>query len=218
MLSAMEYSWIWFIASGALITLQYSILSVGIGLIIGLLIALMRVSHITILNLVARVYVSIIRGTPLLVQLSLFYFAIPLITGHPISIFAAGVASFSINSGAYLSVHIYSGIKGVDRGQVEAAQALGIPYAAMMKDIILPQAFSRTLPSLVNEVINMVKESSIIAILGEMDLMRRAQIVAAEQYTYLMPLLTAGACYYIIVTVLSVIAEKIEAKVYAKNY
>ena len=114
-------------------------------------------------------------------------------------------------------MHIYAGIKGVDRGQVEAAKALGIPYYRMMRDIILPQAFVKILPSLVNEMINMVKESSIIAIFGEMDLMRRAQVIAAEQYQYMIPLLVAGLCYYIIVTLLSFLAGKIEEKVYAEN-
>jgi len=212
-----QYDWIWFISSGAFITLKYSIISVTLGMIIGIIIALMRITHITILRAFAIAYVSVIRGTPLLVQLSLFYFAIPAITGYSISVFAAGILAFSINSGAYLSVHIYSGINGVDQGQVEAAKALGIPYWSMMRDIVLPQAFARILPSLVNEMVNMVKESSIIAILGEADLMRRAQIVAAEQYTYMAPLLVAGGCYYVIVTILSIIAGKIEAKVYVKN-
>lgn len=208
---------IYFIASGAFITLKYSILSVLFGMILGIVVALMRVTQNCFLRGTAELYVSIIRGTPLLVQLSVFYLAMPSIIGADISVFAAGIAAFSINSGAYLSVHIYAGIKGVDRGQVEAAKALGIPYYRMMRDIILPQAFVKILPSLVNEMINMVKESSIIAIFGEMDLMRRAQVIAAEQYQYMIPLLVAGLCYYIIVTLLSFLAGKIEEKVYAEN-
>jgi polar amino acid transport system permease protein len=208
---------IYFIASGAFITLKYSILSVLFGMILGIVVALMRVTQNCFLRGIAELYVSIIRGTPLLVQLSVFYLAMPSIIGADISVFAAGIAAFSINSGAYLSVHIYAGIKGVDRGQVEAAKALGIPYYRMMRDIILPQAFVKILPSLVNEMINMVKESSIIAIFGEMDLMRRAQVIAAEQYQYMIPLLVAGLCYYIIVTLLSFLAGKIEEKVYAEN-
>ncbi len=208
---------IYFIASGAFITLKYSILSVLFGMILGIVVALMRVTQNCFLRGTAELYVSIIRGTPLLVQLSVFYLAMPSIIGADISVFAAGIAAFSINSGAYLSVHIYAGIKGVDRGQVEAAKALGIPYYRMMRDIILPQAFVKILPSLVNEMINMVKESSIIAIFGEMDLMRRAQVIAAEQYQYMIPLLVAGLCYYMIVTLLSFLAGKIEEKVYAEN-
>lgn len=208
---------IYFIASGAFITLKYSILSVLFGMILGIVVALMRVTQNCFLRGTAELYVSIIRGTPLLVQLSVFYLAMPSIIGSDISVFAAGIAAFSINSGAYLSVHIYAGIKGVDRGQVEAAKALGIPYYRMMRDIILPQAFVKILPSLVNEMINMVKESSIIAIFGEMDLMRRAQVIAAEQYQYMIPLLVAGLCYYMIVTLLSFLAGKIEEKAYAEN-
>lgn len=213
----LDSSSIYFIASGVFITLKYSLLSVLFGMVLGVVIALMRVTHSCFLRIIAESYVSIIRGTPLLVQLSVFYLAMPSIIGADISVFAAGIAAFSINSGAYLSVHIYAGIKGVDSGQVEAAKALGIPYYAMMRDIILPQAFVKILPSLVNEMINMVKESSIIAIFGEMDLMRRAQVIAAEQYQYMMPLLVSGLCYYVIVTMLSLLAGKIEEKVYAEN-
>lgn len=213
----LDSSSIYFIASGVFITLKYSLLSVFFGMILGVVIALMRVTRSCFLRVVAEAYISIIRGTPLLVQLSVFYLAMPSIIGSDISVFAAGIAAFSINSGAYLSVHIYAGIKGVDIGQVEAAKALGIPYYSMMRDIILPQAFVKILPSLVNEMINMVKESSIIAIFGEMDLMRRAQVIAAEQYQYMMPLLVSGLCYYVIVTMLSFLAGKIEEKVYAEN-
>lgn len=209
--------WIWFIASGSLTTLKYSVISVGLGMILGMIIALMHFANNPLSKAFAQIYISVIRGTPLLVQLSFFYFAMPRILGFPISVFEAGVSAFSINSGAYLSVHIRSGIDGVEKGQLEAAKTLGIPYYDMMKDVILPQAFRRIIPSLVNEIINMVKESSIIAVLGETDIMRRAQIVSAEKYTYLAPLLVAGLSYYIIVTILSFVAKKIEDKLYAND-
>lgn len=212
-----EYNWILFIATGMWTTLQYSIISVSLGLIVGTLISLARLTQNRFLSGFAKFYVSIIRGTPLLLQLSIVHYAIPSLTGYNTSIFCTGIITFSINSGAYISEIIRSGINNVDRGQFEAARALGIPRWAMLRDIILPQAFSKIIPPLVNEIVNMIKESSIIAVFGEQDIMRRAQLIGAEQYTYLAPLLVAGACYYILVSILSMIANKIEAGIRAKN-
>jgi His/Glu/Gln/Arg/opine family amino acid ABC transporter permease subunit len=209
--------WVWFIAEGSLITLKYSLLSVILGSALAIIIAILSNLPVNAANWFATAYISIIRGTPLLVQLSFFYIAIPILTGYVPSVFTTGIIGFSINSSAYLAVHINSGIKGVDHGQIEASHVLGIPYAQTMKDIVLPQAFKRVLPSLVNEVVNMIKESSIIAFFGEADLMKRSQLIAAEHYTYLAPLMVAGLCYYILVTIFSMIAYKIEAKMYAKD-
>ena len=101
-------------------------------------------------------------------------------------------------------------------GQFEAAKMLSVPHGLMMKDIILPQAIRNILPALVNEVVNMVKESSIIAIIGEADLMRRAQVVAAEQYTYFGPMIVAAICYYLLVLSLSFCAKMVENRMNAK--
>ena len=201
-----------YIAQGALVTLKYSVIAVFFGLIIGVFLAILKVSKNFYLRLFASCYTSIFRGTPLLIQLSLVYFALPSLIDVKLSVFAAGSIAFSLNSGAYVSEIIRAGINGVDKGQFEAARALGIPPILMMKDIILPQAVRNILPSLINELINLIKESAIISMLGEMDLMRRAQVVSAETYNYFAPMITAAITYYIMVLIISYFAKILEKR------
>lgn len=199
-----------FIPLGVFITLKYAIISVFLGFVIGVFLAVSKISEIAFLKYFASFYTSIFRGTPLLVQLSLIYFALPEITGIDLSVFAAGVLAFSLNSGAYVSEIIRAGILSIDKGQIEAARSLAIPYNKTIKDIILPQAIRNILPSLVNEMINLLKESAIISVIGEADLMRRAQIIAAEKYSYIEPIIIAAICYYILVLIMTFFAKKIE--------
>ena len=194
---------LYFILKGVTVTLKYSVISVFLGLIIGTILAFLKVIDLKILRLAAHAYTSIFRGTPLLIQLTIIYFGLPGLIGLKLSVFAAGVIAFSLNSGAYVSEIIRAGIESVDRGQVEAAKALGVSPVLRMKDIILPQAFRSILPALVNELINLVKESCLISVIGEMDLMRRAQVVSAETYTFFTPMLTAAATYYVMVLISS---------------
>ena len=167
---------------------------------------------IKILRLFAYAYTSVFRGTPLLIQLTIVYFGLPGLIGVKLSVFAAGVIAFSCNSGAYVSEIIRAGISAVDKGQIEAAKALGIPPILRMKDIVLPQAFRKILPALVNELINLIKESALISIIGEMDLMRRAQIVSADTYSFFTPMLTAAAAYYMLVLIISSFALALEKR------
>lgn len=206
------YPSISFIAQGTLVTLKYSIVSVLLGLIIGSLLAICKISKSKALRIFADFYTSIFRGTPLLIQLSIIYFGLPSLIGLKLSVFVAGVMAFSLNSGAYVSEIIRAGINGVDKGQFEAAKALGIPESLMMQDIILPQAIRNILPSLVNELINLIKESAIISMIGEMDLMRRAQVVSSETFTYFAPMLVAALCYYIMIIIISNLAKILEKR------
>ncbi len=201
-----------FILEGVLVTLQYTLLSLFLGFLCGGALGLMKVSHCRFLDIFARIYTSIFRGTPLLVQLSLAYYAIPQLTGYQMTAFEAGVLAFSLNSGAYVSEHIRTDILSVDRGQFEAAASLGISYFSTMKDIILPQAIKNILPSLVNESIDLLKESALVSTIGEMDLLRRANVVAAEKYIYFEPLLMVAAVYYVMVMVLSHFAKVLEIR------
>ena len=209
---ALNSSHIYFIAEGAIITLKYSICSVLLGLLIGIVLAICKVSKNAWLKVSANLYTSFFRGTPLLIQLSIVYFALPSIIGIKLSIFTSGVIAFSLNSGAYVSEIIRAGINSIDKGQFEAAKALSIPESLMMKDIILPQAIRNILPSLVNELINLIKESAIISMIGEMDIMNRAKVVSLETYTYFTPMLTAAACYYVMVIAISNLAKLLERK------
>jgi polar amino acid transport system permease protein len=202
----------YFIFQGVFVTLKYSVTAVCLGLVIGTILAICKVVDVKLLRIFAHSYTSIFRGTPLLIQLSIIYFGLPGLLGIKLDVFAAGVIAFSFNSGAYVSEIIRAGISSVDKGQMEAAKALGIPPILRMKDIILPQAFRNILPALVNELINLVKESALISIIGEMDIMRRAQVVSAESFTFFTPMLTAAAAYYILVLIISSIAIALEKK------
>ena len=122
------------------------------------------------------------------------------------------IFSFSLNSGAYVSEIIRGGISSIDKGQFEAGLALGLSKFQVMKDIIFPQGIRRILPALVNEMINMLKETSLISIIGEAEILRRAQMVASEQYNYTIPMLTAAACYYIVILILSKAGMSLEKK------
>ncbi len=202
----------YFIIQGVFVTIKYSIVAVFLGLIIGTILAIFKILNLKTLRLFAHAYTSIFRGTPLLIQLSIVYYALPGLLGIKLSVFTSGVLAFSFNSGAYVSEIIRAGIISVDKGQVEAAKALGISPILRMKDIILPQAFRSILPALVNELINLVKESALISVVGEMDLMRRAQIVAGESFIYFTPMLTAAAAYYILVLIISSFAMVLEKR------
>jgi len=204
--------WVLYIVKGTGVTLQYTFFAVSIGLLIGIFLSLAKMSGRRIITWPTKVYISIFRGTPLLLQLAFVYFAIPAMTGYDVSIFAAGVTAFALNSAAYISEIIRAGIQSVDKGQFEAAKSLGVPYHKMMKDIILPQSFKNILPALVNELVNMLKESAIISTIGAADLMKRAQVISAEQYSYFAPLLVAAACYYVTVLILTSIAHQLERR------
>ncbi|WP_374878839.1 ABC transporter substrate-binding protein/permease [Microseira sp. BLCC-F43] len=192
-----------FILQGILVTLQFTAISLICGFIWGTILSLFKISSNKFLFWFGTVYTSIFRGTPLLLQIALVYYATPQLTGYNIPALLAGVITFTLNSGAYVSETIRAGILAIDKGQREAALSLGIPYRPMMADIILPQAFKNILPALVNETIALLKDSSLVSVIGVTDLLRRAQIVGAEQYIYFEPLLFAGAIYYVMVMVLT---------------
>jgi polar amino acid transport system permease protein len=203
---------LFFIAQGIIVTLKYSITSVILGLIIGTLLAFCKIGSNRAIRQLANFYTSAFRGTPLLIQISIIYFGLPSLLGVKISVFVGGVIAFSLNSGAYISEIIRAGILSIDPGQFEAAKALNISKYYMYKDIILPQALRNFLPSLVNELIDMIKESSLISILGEMDIMHRAQLIAAKTYQYFVPMCIAGAYYYVLILILARLAKILERK------
>lgn len=212
----LDFERIWpsvpYILGGVPITLAYTGVSLGLGFVWGALLALCKVSHISFFKWAAGFYTSVFRGTPLLLQLTLIYHATPQLTGYTISIWEAGILTFTLNSGAYVSEHIRAGINAVEKGQMDAALSLGISYPLIMKDIILPQAIRNSLPSLVNEAVDLVKESALISVIGGADILRRANVVASEKYLYFEPLLVAGFLYYILVMSLAFAAQRLEKK------
>lgn len=201
-----------FILRGIPLTLLFTLISVFLGLIWGTVLSLFKISTIKPLVAFADAYTSIFRGTPLLLQLSLIYFATPQLTGYDISALEAGVLTFTLNSGAYMSETIRGGILAVDKGQREAAMSLGVPYWMMLADVILPQALKNILPALVNETISLLKDSSLVSTIGVVEILRSAQIVGANKYIYFEPLLFAGLMYYLLVMVLTFAASALERR------
>ncbi|TPE69265.1 amino acid ABC transporter permease [Halalkalibacterium halodurans] len=200
-----------FMLEGVWVTLQFVSVSLLFGLVLGIVLAIFKISKYRLFRWFADFYTSIFRGTPLILQLLMIYLALPQF-GVDISQFQAAFLAFGLNSAAYVSEIIRAGIQAVDKGQREAAEALGIPYRPMMLRIILPQAMRNILPALFNEFINLTKESAIVSVIGVTDLMRRAQITSAETYLYLEPLLFVGLIYYVLVMGLTVIGRLLERR------
>ncbi|ARX67946.1 amino acid ABC transporter permease [Bacillus thuringiensis] len=201
-----------YILKGLEVTLKIVAVSALAGFILGTLLALCKIARIRTLNIAADFYTSIFRGTPLVLQLMIIYFGVPQIIGYEIPAFLAAVLAFSLNSGAYMSEVIRAGIQAVDKGQTEAAMALGIPYGKMMRNIIFPQALKNILPALVNEFATLTKESAVVTVIGATDLMRRAYIVGGETFKYLEPLLFVGLIYYMLVIILTLVGKAIEGR------
>ncbi|QCR33505.1 amino acid ABC transporter permease [Lysinibacillus sp. SGAir0095] len=201
-----------YILQGIGVTLQIVIFATIIGLVLGILLALCKIGTIKPLRWFAEFYTSIFRGTPLVLQLMIIYYAMPQIIGFNIEAMPAAIIAFGLNSAAYISEIIRAGINAVDKGQQEAAKALGIPYSKMMKDIILPQAMKNILPSLMNEFITLNKESAIVTVIGALDIMRRAYVVGGDTFRYLEPLLIAGVIYYVMTLVLTFLGKLIEKR------
>ncbi|ARK29419.1 amino acid ABC transporter permease [Halalkalibacter krulwichiae] len=200
-----------FLLQGVGVTLQFVSAALILGLVLGIILSIFKIGRFRLLRWVANAYTSVFRGTPLILQLSIIYFGVPQF-GFDISAYVAGVLAFGLNSAAYVSEIIRAGIQAVDKGQKEAAEALGIPYRPTMLRIILPQAFRNILPALFNEFINLTKESAIVSIIGVMDLMRRAQVLNAQIYRYFEALLFVGLIYYLLVMVLTIIGRLIERR------
>ena len=187
--------------TGLKTTLLVTVIALCIGVVLGLLIALIRSTHeqtgkLKLLNIVARVYLKIIRGTPSMIQI-LFFYSVIFATVNLNNIVIGGIA-FGINSGAYVAEIFRAGILAVDAGQTEAARSLGLSATQAMKLVVLPQAIKNILPALGNEVVTMVKESSICSTLGMVELMFAAKTVATSTYISLAPYVLAALMYFCI--------------------
>jgi polar amino acid transport system permease protein len=193
-------------------TLQVVSVAAVIGFILGIVLSILKISKIKPLNWFADFYTSIFRGTPLVLQLMLIYFGSPQILGIQIEAYEAAFLAFGLNSAAYISEIIRGGIQAVDKGQREAALALGVPESQMMLNIILPQAIKNILPALMNELISLTKESAVVTIIGLADIMRRAYIVGGETYKFFEPILVAGLVYYVMVMILTLLGKLLERR------
>lgn len=180
---------------GAGITVQITAISVGLGLIIGMFVGIARISHVKPLNFLAAVYTDFLRGTPLLVQIFLIYFALPLILDQRVDPFFAAITACGINSGAYIAEIFRAGIQAIDDGQMEAGRSLGMTWVQTMRYIIIPQAFKNIIPPLGNEFIALLKDSSLVSVIGFEELTRRGQLIIARTYGSLEIWLSVAVIY-----------------------
>lgn len=196
--------------TGLGVTLLLSIISVLIGTVLGILIYSMRSSRSKVPRAIAKTIVEVVRGTPLLVQLFIAFFGASILidfrsSGIPTAIFAfmAGIVAVSINSGAYVSEIIRSGIQSISKGQMEAGRSLGMSRKMTMREIIMPQAVKNILPALANEFITIIKETSIVSIIGVTDIMYNVNIVRGNSFKSMEPLIIAAIIYFIFTFTLS---------------
>lgn len=199
--------WQWFV-SGLGYTLLISLFSVLLGLVIGILMALMRLSKSKILRAVSGIYIDIIRGTPTMVQLLIIYFVI--FANVHIDKWVVGFIAFGINSGAYIAEIVRGGILSVNIGQTEAGRSLGMTHKQTMASIVMPQAMKNILPALGNEFIVLIKETAVIGMIANIDLVGAARKVQSLTYDYLIPLLSIAVIYYVVIKIISTLLSKVE--------
>lgn len=213
-----------YIVKGLRTTILVTLLALVLGLIIGIMVAVIRTAHdqmrkdgnrgigsliLDVLNAICRVYLTIIRGTPVMVQLLLMYFVFLASSTNKVLV---AVLTFGINSGAYVAEIFRSGIMSIDKGQMEAGRSLGLGYGKTMQKIILPQAIKNVLPALVNEMITLLKETSICGYIGLNELTRGGDIIRGVTFEALLPLLAVAAIYLAIVMFFTWVMGKLERR------
>ena len=203
------------LVSGLKVTIIVTLEALLLGVIIGFIVAIIRSYHdktnkLKILNAICKVYLTVIRGTPTMIQILIMYLVV-FGSSSLDSIIIGGIA-FGINSGAYVAEIMRSGIMSIPIGQTEAGRSLGLNYAQTMRLIIVPQAFKNVLPALVNEMIVLIKETAIIGYIGEQDLTKAAMIIQSRTFDAFMPLLAAAVIYLALVMLLTFFMNKLERR------
>ncbi|WP_089754879.1 amino acid ABC transporter permease [Halobacillus alkaliphilus] len=195
-------------------TIPLTLISFAIGLILAITTALFRISGIKVLSGIARVYVSIIRGTPLLVQLFIVFYGLGNLGVEALKFepFVGAIIAFSLNTGAYASETIRASILSIEKGQWEASSSIGMSYLQSLRRVILPQATRVSIPPLSNSFIGLVKETSLASTILVSEMFRKAQEIVATTYTPLLVYVEAGAIYWVICFLLSVLQGKIEKR------
>ncbi|SHE89544.1 amino acid ABC transporter membrane protein, PAAT family (TC 3.A.1.3.-) [Caldanaerobius fijiensis DSM 17918] len=192
-------------------TIELTILSIIFGTILGLILALMKISSNFIVSKIAGFYIYIMRGTPLLLQLFTIYYGLPSL-GIKLNPFPAAVIGMSLNSAAYVAEIIRGGIQSIDKGQMEAAKALGMTYLQAMKRIILPQAYRRLIPPMGNEFIALLKDSSLVSTIAMVDLMRTALQMYSNSFKPVEVFTLAGLYYLLLTSIFTLIFGKMERR------
>ena len=204
-----------YILEGVKNTIIMALFAVIIGILLGIVIALIRNNYdnnkkLPILNQIAKLYVTIIRGTPVLLQLMIIYYII--FATVDINIILVGVIAFGLNSSAYVSEIIRAGISSIDKGQMDGGRALGLTYKETMRMIILPQAIKNVMPALGNEFITLLKETSVAGYIGIIELTKAGDIISSRTYNYFFPLIITAIIYLIMTLGLSKIISKFEKR------
>ena len=195
---------------GAVITLELTVVVLPLAVLLGLISCLLGMTKY--FKFISKIYIAIIRGTPILVQVFFIYFGLTQFLGIRMTAYTAGVISLSMNAGAYLSEIFRGGIQAVNIGQTEAARSLGMPYSSTMGKVILPQAFRIVIPSVVNQFIITLKDTSIISVIGLMDIVMQAKQVIARTYKSFYVWILVGLVYFVICYTLSKISQLIERR------
>lgn len=201
---------------GAGITVQITAISVGLGLVIGMFVGIARICHVKVLRALATVYIDFLRGTPLLVQIFLIYFALPMVVGQRVDPFIAAITACGINSGAYIAEIFRAGIQAIDEGQMEAGRSLGMTWVQTMRYIIVPQAFKNIVPPLGNEFIALLKDSSLVSVIGFEELTRRGQLIIARTYGSMEIWITVALIYLVMTLTISRFVSYMEKRLATK--
>ena len=199
------------------LTIGVSLLAIAIGIVIGLIMCLMKMSNNVVLRAIAGVYIWVIRGTPMLVQAFIVFFGFPQVIQlfaptFRLDAFTAGVITLSLNAGAYLAEIFRGGILAVPKGQSEAARSLGLSQSKTMRKVVLPQAFKFSIPSLVNQFIISVKDTSILSVIGLAEIVNKAKTYVGKSYEFFATYIFVALFYLAIISVLMLISNYIEKK------
>ena len=210
-----------YITRGLGTTVQITIMAVLLGIVIGFIIAIIRSTYdktgkMKIPNFICRVYLTVIRGTPVVVQLLIIYFVV--FASVNVGKMFVAVIAFGINSGAYVAEIVRSGIMSIDKGQLEAGRSLGFNYAQTMIYVIIPQAFKNVLPALGNELIVLLKETSVSGYIAMEDLTKGGDIIRSRTYDAMMPLIAVALIYLVIVMFLEFVLGKLERRLRSSDH
>jgi His/Glu/Gln/Arg/opine family amino acid ABC transporter permease subunit len=194
-----------------LITISLAFLAEVIGVALGLAFALLKISGSRILSILAQVYIDVFRGTPLLVQIVIVYFTTASVGLRFNSLFFAGLVALSLNAAAYVAEIFRAGIQSIDKGQTEAGRSSGLTYAQTMRYIIVPQAFRRVIPPLTNEFVMLIKDTSLVSVIGLAELLRAARVLQSETFNGT-PLIAAALMYLAICLPLIYLTNALERR------
>ena len=194
-----------------LVTISLAFLAEFFGIVLGLGLALLKISRSRLLSAPAQLYIDVFRGTPLLVQITIIYFTTASVGLRFTSLFFAGLVALSLNAAAYVAEIFRSGIQSIDRGQMEAGRASGLSYAKTMRYIIVPQAFRRVIPPLTNEFVMLIKDTSLVSVIGLAELLRAARVLQSETFNGT-PLIAAALIYLAICLPLIYLANGLERR------